>query len=201
MNTLFQDIFTGLMLGDGSIVKPATNAWFGQTCRHKIYLNFVMDFMSKNGFTYAENAPYLRQGKSPRWSFTTHVNTYFTEQYLYWYPNGEKHIPYDIVLSPNTCLHWYIGDGCLCYGQDKYSRGINFATQCFSLNDCFLLQNKMEDLGFPIIRRENGSHYMKKKSAKRFLEYIGSCPCLCYEYKWTTNNKELYKLRKSTCLC
>lgn len=123
-------------------------------------------------------------------------------QHTRWYSDKKKVLPEDLVLSPLTIKHWYIGDGSLELNRgykDKtsYLQCIKLSTQSFSYEEQVRLVDLFCSIGFirenlKINSRNNGRNfalYIYRKSIEHFFEYIGTSPCLCYEYKF---NYRLY---------
>lgn len=54
-----------------------------------------------------------------------------------WYPDGKKLVPRDLILTPRTLLHWYIGDGGV-------SSELYLHTQSFPLVDVNFLKYLLE---------------------------------------------------------
>ena len=104
--------------------------------------------------------------------------------YQKWYPDGKKIVPRDLKLTPQTVLHWYIGDG-------SYIKGINdricLYTLCFDKNDnnflSDLLSNEVE-VPVKVWRtrdyRTSKIYYClnitRSHNIRKFLEYLGSAP-------------------------
>jgi len=122
------------MLGDGSLIihKNGTNAYLSYLSKSKQHVEYVMNYFD----TFLTDARYYDSSSFDKrtnkeyfhTSAKTHALPLFTEQYNRWYPDGIKHIPHDLKLTPLACLIWYIGDGCLMNGN---TQAIKLSTQCF----------------------------------------------------------------------
>lgn len=193
----------GLMLGDGSVPlrKYGNPRCYTQGCKYKEYLKYIVHRFKKYGITFS---PILT-----KWikDFRCKNNGYF-ESFLQshnyetfkivrerWYDkNGIKHIPKDVIFTPDSILQFYLGDG-------NFYREIKLCTDNFSLKDIILLQKLFEKhLKIKTRIAKSGSGYeiaIKKSDAEKFLRYIRKCPVKCYKYKWKDNESEKKKLEKN----
>lgn len=190
------NLLDGAMLGDGCLIKGknSLNAQFCYTSKSKQHVEFVCrDFTEwsyKEGIKYCEVFDKRTQKTYCRYTFRTQSNITFTNVFNRWYLNGKKIIPKDLFLSPQICLVWYIGDGCIC--RQKKSQYIKLATNCFSKED-------QENILIPQLKRfkaklikvgksKSGEQqyaiYIPHEKIAKFLNYIGPCPFPDYEYKW-----------------
>ncbi|PWI49462.1 hypothetical protein CEE45_01335 [Candidatus Heimdallarchaeota archaeon B3_Heim] len=62
--------------------------------------------------------------------------TQFREVYDLWYPESIKVVPREVQMTPNTLLHWYIGDG-------SANSEILFSTHNFKVDDVIFLVDEM----------------------------------------------------------
>ena len=190
-----QEALNGALLGDGSLVihKNCTNAYFTYTSKSQQHVEFIAKYfrpyMSNNQEVRYMNYFDKRTDKTyERYVLKTGTNITFTNIYNKWY-NGIKHIPKDLILTPLTCLIWYIGDG----NMELRTTYIRIATDCFlkqELEEIILPQLKQfeasldrgkNDLNHPDL---NWRVYIPHRHVKEFLSYIGNCPFPDYEYKW-----------------
>ena len=125
-----------------------------------------------------------RYGTGINYQIYSRNHDFFKHNYNRWYDkNGKKHIPHDLILTPIVLTHWYIGDGG--FDSDKgYLRQIQIAAHSFSYEERDHLVNLLKSLGFNASNRKKGIICISKKSVQDFLEYIGPCPVVCYQYKW-----------------
>ena len=119
-----------------------------------------------------------------------------------WYPesnNFKKLVPRDLVLTPTTLLHWYIGDG----QKSTMKSGIRIHTNSFSIEDVEFLQEllRKEGLVFNVYLKYD-SVYDKKypilttykyKYKLDFFNYIGEPIIDFYKYKWDLSHHPQYK--------
>lgn len=186
-----KEIIYGALLGDGSLIKPreGENCLFSYISKSKQHIEFVCnDFIKysiQNGIIYSSFFDKRTNSTYNHYSFRTQANIAFTKLYGKWYSNGIKIIPKDLVLTPLTCLIWYIGDGCL--SNLKRSQEIILATNCF-------LKEEQEQILLPQLqkfeaklRHCSGEQYriiIPRRKIQDFLNYIGDCPFSDYQYKW-----------------
>jgi hypothetical protein len=104
-----------------------------------------------------------------------------------WYPDGKKHVPADVELSPTACLYWYLEDGSLEKRKNKAER-IVLCSMGFSRKENEMLVEKLKKIlgfkdGIKVMKR--GSIRLNILQAKSFLEYIGGkSPVRCFDYKF-----------------
>ncbi len=99
------------------------------------------------------------------------------------YPNGKKIIP-DIDFTPLVLRQWYIGDGSLINPKNR-SPKIILSTCGFTKEDVLEAIDKLIGIGLKSnYWPASNTIYIPVSSTPDFLEYIGSCPVDCYQYKW-----------------
>lgn len=216
VSPIFEQIFDGLMLGDGSIHLPfgGKNARFSQHCQHRsVLINYISLFNNEQIF-FPESNPYERvtESKDGKRLITTYIlqstiDYFLTRQYYRWYKNGLKIVPKDLILTPLVIKYWYYGDGGLKYNH-HLTREINFATEGFSLKDVDFLGMLLCDvLGIKKVRfglKKDSTQsiiIINKSDISTLLDYIGPCDIPCYQYKWIIDNRELYNNYMHNCPC
>ena len=133
----------------------------------------------------------------------TYINEVFTFEKQHWYPHGKKIIPDNLILTPLTCLIWYIGDGCISHS--KNTQYIKLATQCFSKEDQErILLPQLKEFEAHLIKADiskDGEQqyfiYIPRRKIKKFLEYIGPCPFSDYQYKWDYQEYKNFSLSQN----
>ena len=191
LTTRQKEIINGALLGDGCLTKPkhGENCIFCYLSKSKQHVEFVCnDFIKysiQNGIVYSSFFDERTNTIYNSYKFRTQANIAFSKIYEKWYNNGVKIIPKDLILTPLTCLIWYIGDGCL--SNLKRSQEIILATNCFS-------KDEQEQILLPQLqkfeaklRHYSGEQYriiIPRRKIQNFLNYIGECPFSDYQYKW-----------------
>lgn len=191
-----KQVLNGAMLGDGCLYlhKNGINAQFvygSKSKQHTIFVgNFFKDYWSGEelkDLSYHD----IRTDKTYFKSvIKTYTNPSFTDEYHRWYINNIKHIPDDLILTPLTCLIWYIGDGGICHGNR--SEYIKLSTQCFlKEQQQKILLPQLATFEAVLMKGDMGKDnrqqyfiYIPHKHEQDFLNYIGQCPFLDYNYKW-----------------
>ena len=190
------EVLNGAMLGDGSYIKGkgSANAQFSYSSKSKQHVEYVCNRFLKYSYKEGIKESFYndkRTGKTYcRHSFRTVSDIELTKEYNHWYINGTKHIPKDLVLTPLTCLIWYLGDGGLV--NEKNSQEIKLSTHCFDKNElksiilpqlsCFNV--RLVKAGISKSNTEQYCIYIPHICVKKFLDYIGECPFEDYKYKW-----------------
>lgn len=228
------DVIIGELLGDGSIYPSGTTSGgFTYSTSRKKYLEWLyLQIFKKSGIDIMnegikESIIKPKKGFSQindSISYKARTLSYlqFGEFRKKWYPDGEKIVPDDINITPTILLHWYLGDGSIHkkIGHHK-TRGkyayiykyVRFHTNGFSYDQCQMLTNKLNDLGFDFGVKKHNSRGMisyqlglNKPSIynQKFFDFMGDCPDFIkdiYDYKWDWAvkkiNRKQYYLDKS----
>lgn len=186
-----KQVLDGALLGDGCLYrhKNGKNAQFTYLSKSQQHVEYVMNhfqkWLSGEGIRNSAYFDERTQKEYFRTTAKTYTNETFTEQYNRWYPQGEKHLPQDIVLTPLVCLIWYIGDGGIIHANR--SEYIKLSTQCFSKEEQEqLLLPQLAQFEASLMKTDNNQYYIyiPHRKEQEFLEYIGQCPFSDYEYKW-----------------
>ena len=180
------EIVNGHLLGDGSIpeIKRA-NYIFRLKNKYQDYVKFTVKILEpfypiivkwRNKVT--KRLYYDLQTKSL-------ISPEFREK---WYPNNIKTIPNDLILTPITCLYWYIDDGCLSGCNNIILSTQSFLEENLEKTVLIQLRNILDCKDESVrIRKDSKKQpiiIIPRRFVKRFLEYIGPCPVECYDYKW-----------------
>lgn len=191
-----KEVLYGALLGDGSLVKHKNgiNAQFVYLSKSRQHVDFVAEYFkeywSGEGIQDTSYIDSRTDKEYFRSQMRTYTNSGFTKEYYHWYVDGKKHLPEDLILTPLTCLIWYIGDGGICHGSRTES--IKLSTQCFSKEEqekilIPQLKNFEATLMKADLNKEGEQQYfiyIPHRKEKEFLSYIGNCPFSDYQYKW-----------------
>lgn len=175
----------GLLLSDCGIyrAKETHAAYYRQVCKYKEYLEYIYNILKE--YIPFSDTPFSYRETHGTWQLTSRNHDILTKKRELWYPNGKKIVPSSLVLDELSLCHWYIGDGCMA-SKNGCHAGLEFAAHSFSLEDRVFLAKQVQDLGFSSTAWKSGVNIIHKKSIVEFLQYLGSCPVSCYEYKWNT---------------
>lgn len=187
------------MLGDGSLItaKNGVNAQFTYTSKSKQHVEFVskefMKYSYKEGIKHYSYFDKRTNKTYERYTFRTITDKGLTDLYNQWYINKIKHLPKFLILTPTTCLIWYIGDGGICNSSKHNGQVIKLATNCFSKEEQeSILLTQLTDFDARLCHAGKNKHggktqyaiYIPRKYIQDFLDYIGECPFEDYLYKW-----------------
>ena len=184
-------VLNGALIGDGCLYlhKGGVNANFIYTSKSKQHVEFVCNYFkqywSGEGIKYTTVYDKRTNKEYRRYAVKTYVNQSFTDEYNRWYPDGKKHLPKDIILTPLTCLIWYIGDGGICHS--RRSEYIKLSTHFYSKEDQEnILLPQLQKFNPSLMYTGNNQYfiYIPHKNEEDFLQYIGECPFSDYTYKW-----------------
>lgn len=196
LNEIQKEVLNGALLGDGclSIHKNGINAQFSYISKSRQHVEYVGEYFKEYWTGEEIKDSFYLDKRTNKTYFNSKMKTYtnetFTEEYNRWYINGKKHLPQDLILTPLTCLIWYIGDGGICHGQ--HTENIKLATQCFLKDEQEkILLPQLKQFEASLVKGDIGSDgeqqyfiYIPHRKEKEFLEYIGECPFDDYKYKW-----------------
>lgn len=178
-----REIIDGEMLGDGHLAcsgayKNASLHWHQKSLEHT---ELLRDEFSELSPSFAP-----RTDAAVGWTLHTACNPDLTVQHARWYKKKTKIVPDDLVLSPLTCFHWYIGDGSL-----TKSGAIELYSMGFTRAENERLAGMLGAIGVHATvqcKRRNGREYfylyIGAAQASTFLEYIGPPRVSDYLYKW-----------------
>lgn len=185
------DIISGLLLGDGSLSKPTANAYIKIGCENIEYLEFLTNqisvFKGRKVLQYVDLDGILKN------ELSSLMYQNITELHNLWYLNRIKIVPQNLILSPITCLHWFLGDG-----NNGHGEYIKLHTEGFTKIEVDYLVKKLHDLNimaYPYKRMNPklfGDGYiimLGRQPMIKFLEYIGECPVKCFKYKWQLSER------------
>jgi len=197
----FTGLMDGLLLGDGSL-SPFGQFRLSQTDARRAWLDIVAERLA--GFGVSSRI--VPHGKARRVRFKDerfinpkNSSVLYTPCYremkdlrARWYPDGIKHVPADVVMTPLGLAYWFCGDGT----ADK--RGvISFCTNCFSEHDVIALSGKLSvefDVAARCVetnrtphlrdRREFLIRISKRDDAQRFKALTEMYVPECFQYKF-----------------
>jgi len=206
-DTELRELLDGLLLGDGSLYvnkkhkKPTP--CYQHSDNNKEYLLYIKSRFEKYNLLLSgksEDQIYTRyRWNKYSYSFKTRNNIILKPYRDRWYPEGKKIVPLDLVFSPITVLHWFIGDGTV--QKTAYSTRIQIATHSFSSEENELLSLKLNDIGIKSIVKTHirAGNYLaiRQRSCLDFLDYMDECPVNCYRYKWDKVTSSL--IRSQAC--
>lgn len=204
------DYLQGAMLGDGCLSNHKSgkgNSDFSYLSKSKQHCEFVAEPFSeillKGGVVEKSYFDHRTNKTYQRCFFRTQMNVSFTKERMRWYRGNKKHIPKDLVLTPNICLIWYIGDGSLV--NSKCCQEVKLATHCFE-------KEELETIIIPQMARfeartnicgrsKNGDPqygiFIPHSRVQDFIDYIGKCPFEDYKHKWEVLQYKNFSVKKN----
>ena len=194
---------SGELLGDGSLKSQSRfSAKFRYGSKYSEYISYVSDTLcsfgiQQSGKIKARTTKIIAGIPLKKPSTVYHYESLDYPElfplYKKWYPDGKKIVPEDIELTPLVARQWYIGDGCLEH-PPKEGAFIKLYTNGFTHGDVEFLALKLKEIGIWATRQPSRNTIrISGKYTKKFLNYLGSCPVECYEYKWDLEGKEFHK--------
>ena len=197
----FTGLMDGLLLGDGSI-SPFGQFRLSQTDARRAWLDIVAARLAGFGVS-SRIVPHGKARRvrlkderliNPKNSSVLYTPCYreIKDLRARWYPNGIKHVPANVVLTPLGLAYWFCGDGT----ADK--RGVlSFCTNCFAEHDVIALSGKLSvdfDVAARCVginrtphlrdRREFLIRISKRDDAQRFKALTEMYVPECFQYKF-----------------
>lgn len=182
-NAFQRALIDGMMLGDATIKKhqPQLHVW--QISQQYVELKRIAldPFISDHGLE-TEGADWGDGcDRKPRAWFYLKTHGWVRRERARWYgPDGKKHVPADLILTPLTLAAWYMDDGTIRKsgwksGIVNESVGAHLCTDNFSIEDVELLLIKLNDVGIEAHR--TGKKYPRicitVKGMKALTDQIG----------------------------
>ena len=171
------------LLGDGTLRRQGNrrNALFEVNHSYK-YREYV-DWKWQNFNEYILTEPKLRPSKGTRiaYRFTTRSLPEFTRYYIKFYPNGIKHVPINLHITPLSLAVWFMDDG----GKSRSATYLN--TQQFSLLEQQFLQKLLfQTFGINSTLNRDKKYFrirINSNSSKIMCKLIKPYILPCLEYK------------------
>ncbi|MHA2331474.1 MAG: hypothetical protein ACXAEU_05560 [Candidatus Hodarchaeales archaeon] len=187
-----KQFLTGSLLGDGFLSNYAISSSYTLDSKYREYAMHIRSFFRSSGYgtriRYVKVKHPTKNKLLPAYRLYVEATSQLLEYRKKWYPDGTKHIPKDVQLTPITCLYWYVEDGTLATYKKRVSF-IAMSTECFLEEENLHLVESLEKIldvdGIKINKRNN--IYLNKCAAKKFLKYMGGkSPVKCFNYKFNS---------------
>jgi len=189
----------GLMLGDGSIHKQTSTAYYRQGFAFRygewaseiqadfhdfgIDSKLTLEDFKADRFHDKEYQQWLLRTRGKRSNFVFRI---FKEKWYNGRTNKRGHIiktvPFDIdLIPPQTLANWYIGDG----SYNERTGTCTLCTEGFTLLEVIDLCDKLNKvLSIKTTVPTNHNIYMSRQDSCVFLDYIKDYKLDCFKYKW-----------------
>ena len=182
-----RETMNGLMLSDGTLEMSPSGlaARYGHVSKYTMTLEKVASTLPSLRFgkiyRYRHLCPHKPCGKRHViFMFKSHALSWLGEERRRWYPNGEKRVPRDLVLTPEVCYWWFVGDGSICVRRyDLKLSTEGFTDECRSRLATALLR-----VGIKSRAVARGCMYVPAEDVPKFYAFIGPCKNQEYAYKW-----------------
>ena len=178
-------ILVGSLLGDGALRKQGKRKNALLEVNHAYKYKSYVDWKYNHFYHYVLTCPKARQGTGIRvaYRFTTRSLPVFTNYYEWFYKNGKKQIPSNLILDPISLAVWFMDDG------SKSRNALYLNTQQFTKDEQQLLSIKLREQ-FEIhstLHCDKKYHrlYINTKSVPKMIEIIRANILPCFRYKIT----------------
>jgi hypothetical protein len=179
----------GHLLGDACLIKAQARKrdfCLVHSSKHREYSEWVTKTLEalKDRPLWDRIANDTRTGKVySSFYVRSYTHPLFTSAWQRWYPGGNKCVPRDLVLRPETLLTWFLDDG-----SKATHGGMYLATDGFTLDEVETLCELLTaTFGFKTSPHKNDGHhriYIPARDRSAFTDVIGPCPVQCFSYKW-----------------
>ena len=179
----------GELLGDGTLF--GASPWSARYChgsKHAEYIEWLTDAFAAEGLERAGGGGPYNPGFGAIYTYQTRDYAALRPLRDRWYPDGKKHVPADLILTPLRARQWYIGDGSYYPTKPGHQAHIVIYTMGFAVPEVEALVAQLNELGFLATRQPSSNViHISAKSTADFLDWIGPCPEPIkdiYGYKW-----------------
>lgn len=194
------NLLKGELLGDGCILMSSSrSALYHHGSKYREYVEWLSKTFADMGLEQVGkiNKYWSEKGNAFGYHYQSRSYPELVPLRKRFYPNGEKIVPKDLILTPIMARQWYIGDGRLGNSVKRRSQ-ISFSTCAFDKRSIDHLLKELRGQGFKVNHWPSCNRIgMLVESVKDFLEYIGPCPIDCYRYKWDYQDNRK-RAKKST---
>lgn len=195
-------VFDGVMLSDGGIVRPAS-PWFQITLsgkEHMDWLYYIESALVVLGVELCSSYPKVVQAFNrctgmyhDYYRLITRESEFITEQRIRWYSSGRKEVPIDFTFTPIVLANELMGDGSSNWNNGNHDYGIyiDLCTQSFNLESIELLEYELKRVGLTHLSRNHRPTQCKPgialrvlgTSAAEFMELVEPYILPSYRYK------------------
>lgn len=171
-----EEVLDGVMLGDGGLVARGGSAYFDAalSCRDgRIPVSGLLEYLQHLkdecfdvlSVEAREGHPVIRErvrtsgihvGETYECaSLATKTSAVLALYHHRWYNGGRyKEVPVDLVLTPISLAHWFMGDGTSCRAQHYPTVYCEFSTQGFRICGIEVLEDQLRQSGITHIGRK-----------------------------------------------
>ena len=196
-----KEIIIGGLYGDGALTlnENKKSAYISYGClKYKEFAEYLKKLHDSVGIKRVKGRPFWDK-RYKRYYYRCNSRSYIelANWYEKWYEFRDGHMRkklpdiIDYKLTPIICLLWYLGDGYL-YNKKNRRSSIILCTYGFRIEHVRIMIKQLKEIGFKAIRyKSNNTIGIETKSTKEFLDYIGTSPVRCYNYKWNYQDNRM----------
>jgi hypothetical protein len=183
-----KEVLTGVLMGDGTVVRNNGNPDFRIKMINKDYLLHLKDIFGSLATEVSLERVDEDDNHNDIYQLRLRSNPNI-QQFADWYSTGKKVFPDDIELTPTVLRHWYVCDGTL-YERSTVSHHFSICAKNEGEN-IEKLKSYFIEQGLP---EPNTPSYGKFKfyaeGTQEIFDYIGWNPVPGFEYKWDLMNRD-----------
>lgn len=188
---LNNELLSGIILSDGHLTKPESQfstSHFGLSFNPKY--RELGDVVSKELGKYDIKSTikfYTRKTGISSYNLAgrRHPNMLLLRNF--WYPDGVKIIPKDLIITPKSLAYAFMGDGTSRFTYKNLIVAVVLCTENFTLDDNLLLIDKISRLGvnFRIFKHRGKFRLIckRKNDVYRFMSLVEPHMLECFMYK------------------
>lgn len=172
------EFLDGLLLGDGCVYPHRRSAVYVHTDKHKKYLEWLSNKLENLGIEEV----CLHPDNRGLFKYRSRAYVDLMEVRKRWYPDGSKHIPDDVRITPTTLMNWYIGDGTFYRNDYEILLGVKNEGCREKLP---MIKSRLEKMEIYPRINSTGLAIHRNDSLDNFFEYIEKAEKPpCYDYKF-----------------
>ena len=188
---LSNELLSGIILSDGHLTKlesDYSNSRFGLSFNPNY--KELGDIISKELQKYQIESStrfHIRKTGIPSFNLMSKMYPSLTLLRNYWYPNGIKIIPKDLVITPKSLAYIFMGDGSSRFTYKNLIVEIILCTENFTNQDNQSLIEKIRQLGITFRTRNHKDSVRlvckTKSDVRKFMNIVSPHMLDCFRYK------------------
>lgn len=175
-----KQVITGLLMGDGCIMKGDKNHALSVRVIKREYLEYIDNLFPFYGMGVSLEREAKNDNYNDLYAWRT-MRCPEISEFRSWYSSGKKIFPEEIDLTPGVLKHWYVCDGSYC--NNNTSNHIQISSENEKDNKDKIEKYFADSVGVEINSWYGHNFKFTVDDSHELFEYMGS-PLPGFEYKW-----------------
>jgi hypothetical protein len=175
------------IMGDGHLSQNGYSVGYQFSNTIEAYVDHVDETLKRDGFGTRRNAKENRSSnRKALYDVHSRSNDSLKELKSRWFPDGERRIPDDFVLTPDILMYYYLDDGSLVSGS-------KIGNTSSPDRDMEILMSEFKRTMSIEPHINSNGFYFPAEDIDRFFDYIGLPPedlRDAFAYKWPDDRLE-----------